>query len=381
MNFGDKRWMGNQNKLAVIPERIRDARVYRGFTQKELAEEIGITKQAICNYEKGLNHPTNDVLVKMMEALKFPLIFFYKPTVKNVEQGEVYFRSSALPAKKKEMLEQKLNYLSTEIIGFIEGFIKLPDVNLIMTEYQETYSKEDIVEIAHKLRNLWGIDSRPIKNLTYIMQENGCIVARLKLDSEKTDGYSKWMFNRPYTFLNAEKNGAVRARFTLAHELGHIILHRKLKNDEDIKRREWEANFFAGELLFPSEKVLDEIMYVSLDSLIPLKSKWGVSIGVLVRRCLDLELITDDRFTMLQKQISKRKWRKCEPLDDILEVEQPRLFKEAFDLLDENRIVSKAEIPDMIYFDEKELIDLCCLENDYFNEFSTPNKPKLTLIK
>lgn len=370
------------NKETAIPDRIKEARIYRGFTQQELANAIGLSKQSVCKYEIGKNKVPVDVLIKITNILNFPIRFFYKKKIatENID-GEVYFRSSAIPSKKKDMLIQKLNYLSAEITNFIELYIKLPVINLIDVEYKKEYSNQDIGNIVKQLRHHWGLSDKPIDNLTYTMQENGCVIARLFLDSEKTDGYSKWIGERPYTFLNTEKNAAVRARFTLAHELGHIVLHRNLKKGENIKKREKEANYFAGEFLFPNETVLDEIAFVTLDALLPLKAKWGISIGAIVRRCLDLELITEERYLLLQKQISKRKWRTFEPLDDTIKCEKPRLFNEAFNLLIDNGVLVKSDILNSILFSEDELVKICCLEPSFFKEKSISMKPKLKIVK
>ena len=379
---GDKKTFNLSGGIKkIIPDRIKEARIYRGLAQKELADMVGVTKQSICNYEKNLNEPTTEVLIRLSEALRFPINFFYKQRRTIDDAGEVYFRSSAIPAKTKEMLEQKLRFLANDIVGFVEDYINLPELDIIDVPYKSEYSKDDILRIAKELREYWGLSSKPIPNLTYVMQEHGCVIARLSLDSNRTDGYTKWINGRPITFLNTEKDAAVRARFTLAHELGHIILHRNLKPGEDIKRREKESNYFAGEFLIPSDSALDEIINISLDSFIPIKLKWKVSIGVIVRRCLDLDLITEDRFTLMQKQISKRRWRTYEPLDDMIEVEKPQLFKEAFTLLNENNILSKDEITDLIAFDKNELIELCCLPHDFFSDGQLSIKPKLRIVK
>ncbi len=383
MNSGKKvlNYKVTDKSKSVIPERIKETRIYRGLTQKELGEKIGLTRQAINSYEAGTNIPPLNILLEISKILEFPINFFYKERVNCKNQGEVYFRSSAIPCKTKDMLELKLKYLSTEIIYFIEKYINLPKLNLIDVEYKEEYSLNDIINIARKLRDHWGLNDKPIKNLTYVMQENGCIIARLNLNSEKTDGYSKWLSERPYTFLNADKNAAVRTRFTLAHELGHIILHRNLKDGEDIRKREKEANYFAGEFLFPSESAINEISFVSLDGLVPIKSKWGISIGAVIRRCLDLELITDERYTTLQKQISKRKWRTFEPLDDVIKCEEPQLFSEAFKLLIDNDIMTKSDIQNSILFSDDELINICCLDPSFFKEEKLSIKPKLKIVK
>ncbi|MFL0196957.1 ImmA/IrrE family metallo-endopeptidase [Clostridium sp. WILCCON 0269] len=384
MNSGNNKILNYKVKdksKAVIPERIKETRIYRGLTQRELGEKIGLTRQAINSYEAGTNVPPLNVLLEISKILDFPINFFYKERVVCENQGEVYFRSRAIPCKAKDMLELKLKYLSTEIVYFIEKYINLPKLNLIEVEYKEEYTINDIINIAKRLREYWGLNDKSVKNLMYVMQENGCIIARLNLNSKKTDGYSKWLSERPYTFLNTEKNAAVRTRFTLAHELGHIILHHNLRDGEDIRRREKEANYFAGEFLFPSEAVVNEISFVSLDALVPIKNKWGISIGAIIRRCLDLELITEERYTTLQKQISKRKWRTFEPLDDIIKCEEPQLFSEAFKLLVDNGIMTKSEIQNSILFSDDELINICCLDPSFFKEEKLSIKPKLEVVK
>jgi transcriptional regulator with XRE-family HTH domain len=93
---------------AIIPERLKDARIYRGYSQQELADKVDVTRQAISSYEKGKKNPSIEVLTNISMELKFPFDFFYK----HVEEQEVepvyFFRSMSIPKKTKEMLYKKM---------------------------------------------------------------------------------------------------------------------------------------------------------------------------------------------------------------------------------------------------------------------------------
>jgi len=252
-----------------------------------------------------------------------------------------------------------MEYFNSEILGFCNKYINLSKNNLIEVDKKDFFSHDDIREIVEELREKWDIYDAPINDLMYLMQKNGCIISYINLNSDKTDGFSCWIEGKPIILINNVKNSATRLRFTLAHELGHIILHKNLDSNESLKQREAEANFFAGELLFPTEQVINEVYSTTLDSFIPIKYKWKISIAAIIRRCLDLELITDESHLILQKQLSKRKWRKVEPLDDIIKNEEPQLVQDIFDLLINNNIVTKSGIADYIRFDDEELTKIC----------------------
>jgi len=133
----------------------------------------------------------------------------------------------------------------------------------------------------------------------------------------------------------------VRARYDAAHELGHLVLHRWVGPDEiedpkNLKEIEREANRFAGALLLPRRSFPNEVYTTRLDAFVTLKRRWKVAIQAMVYRCKDLAIFDEDQITNLYKQISYRKWRTREPLDDELPLEQPKLLTRAANLLVKN---------------------------------------------
>ena len=57
-------------------ERLKSARLYRGKTIKELADQTEISKQAISQFENGKATPSIETLLKIMNVLKFPREYF-----------------------------------------------------------------------------------------------------------------------------------------------------------------------------------------------------------------------------------------------------------------------------------------------------------------
>ncbi|WP_294379784.1 ImmA/IrrE family metallo-endopeptidase, partial [uncultured Clostridium sp.] len=233
------------------------------------------------------------------------------------------------------------------------------------------YDMEDIKQITLKIRELWNLKHDPIDNLSYVLQTNGFFINKQYIEQNKTDGFSQSIGDKFYIFISANKECAVRSRFDLAYELGHLVLHRNIDDDEQSSKCiERQADYFASELLYPSDIFINEIQSLPLnfETFIMLKEKWKISIQALIRKCRDLELISEDKYIYFQKKISYNKWRFKEPLDDYIIAEEPRLLKDAIELLIENNIINKRDILMNIELDKKDIIKLCNLPRDYFDE-------------
>ena len=119
------------------------------------------------------------------------------------------------------------------------------------------------------------------------------------INQSKTDGFSQIINEKAYIFISANKECAVRSRFDLAHELGHLVLHRNVEEDEQGSNCiERQADYFASEFIYPSDVFIKEIqtLPLSFETFIMLKEKWKISIQAIVRKCKDLELISDDKY-------------------------------------------------------------------------------------
>jgi len=105
---------------------------------------------------------------------------------------------------------------------------------------------------------------------------------------------------------------------------------------------------------------------LTLDTFLRLKEKWKVSVQMIIRKCYDLHLISDDKYTYFQKRISYKGWRRNEPLDDILIIEQPRILRDATELLIDSNKITKQQMVDEMALSKDDIIDLCNLSSDFF---------------
>ncbi|MDU4726377.1 XRE family transcriptional regulator [Clostridium sp.] len=360
----------------VYGQRIKQGRILRGLSQEQLGKKIGVTRQAISNCEKDTISLNTVNLLKLSEVLELPLSFFYKPPEDGNSDKIIFFRSKDIPKKTKEQLREEINIFDKEIVKYFEQYVKLPSINLpdlsdILKDESYNYKKETIIEVCKRIREHWGVGDKPIDNLTYVLQLNGFIISRQYINQDKTDAFSQKIDGNNYIFISGNKECAVRSRFDLAHELGHLVLHNNIEMDDfEDKIIERDADFFASELLYPSEVFLKDIQDYSLgfERFIELKEKWKISIQALVRKCKDLEVISDERYIYFQKRISFNKWRKEEPLDNRIVSEKPRLFEDVIEVLIENNILTKKDVLMNIALEKKDIIKYCNLDEDFFDD-------------
>lgn len=374
----------NKNDRKVVPNRIKQARISRGYSMGELAELIDVTRQSISQYELGKTVPSTSVIVKLSDILKYPTSFFYKeiPTNDNANSA-VFFRSRRTTTiKEKAACIEKISIFS-EINEYLRKYIDFPEVDLPKVDYDyytEEAPFEKIQEYVDILRQHWKLGKGPIENLTFLVQQNGIMQSCINMNYSKIDGLSVWYDGIPYIFMSKEKECNVRLRFGIAHELGHLIMHAGLFGEDDIKKTvinnklEHEANLFASAFLMPEETFSRDIYSTSLDHFIQLKKKWNVSIAAMIMRCESLDLLTENQVKYLNDQLWKRGYRKREPLDDVIPVEYPFAHKQAFKLLLDNNIVTVSQLVDEIGCYASEIEEYSYLEKGTLKLAEDPNK-------
>ncbi|BFK81303.1 XRE family transcriptional regulator [Clostridium baratii] len=367
INFGSI--AGNK----ICPDKIKEAREARGLSLAQLSDKIGVSSQAISKYEKGEIVPTPSVLLKMVDVLNFPISFFSTNDTNKLMNQTIYFRSNKnLTNKLKKACKIRIKWINN-MYNFINNYFDLPMLDLPdLGEIDiDTLDLMRIEEIANKLRNYWNLGDYPINNLLDILQKKGFVITKLEIGSKKIDAFSIWENDVPYIFIGSEKDSAVRSRFDLAHELAHLILHKDL-SEEDFEEEkdilEKQADAFAGAFLLPRESFNKEMITSSIDSFILIKRKWKVSVAAMIRRAQDIDILSDNQIKYLKSQMVKYGYYKKEPFDDILEPEKPYLFKQAFEILVDNKILTKEEILDIVKLNKDEALNLYSLKEDFFEK-------------
>lgn len=339
----------------LIPSRLQDARRALRLTQTDLAEQIGVTRQAISAYERGDKSPESETFQKIGEALGQPAAFFTTPDAPDFGRYSVrFFRKVGPDTIRRNDACAVLTSWFAQTARYLDTFVNYPAVDLPEASPSDPsgrYSSDEIEAVAEDCRRLWGLGLGPISNVAGLLESKGVTLCRYEIPGERIDAFSFWNGDRPFVFMAAEKESGSRVRFDLAHELGHLILHRWIEPEEvadpkTLKIIEREADRFAGAFLLPRRSFPAEVYSARLDAFVDLKRRWKVSVQGMIYRCHDLGVIDETQFTNLYKQLSFRKWRTREPLDDpkVIPIEQPRLMRRAMELVLESGRLHPDEI-------------------------------------
>jgi Zn-dependent peptidase ImmA (M78 family) len=101
-----------------------------------------------------------------------------------------------------------------------------------------------------------------------------------------------------------------------------------------VKEADEEARRFVGELLLPEEVIRAEVIPpITLSGLVSHRAKYKVSLQFLIRRTLDLDIVSQNQYRYLMMQVSSRGWRTKEPGDDAVTQEQPRMFAKMVEVI------------------------------------------------
>ncbi len=178
-----------------------------------------------------------------------------------------------------------------------------------------------------------------------------------------------------------QKHVAVRSRFDIAHELGHMILHRQFRQlpqreDHLFKLIENQAHRFASAFLLPAEAFREDLGVITLDRCVALKSKWGVSVQAMLKRAGQICVISEGQEQRLWMNLGRRKWRTKEPLDDVLPPEEPRFLLKSIELLAQHRIVDPQDMPTRLALAPRDVEELAGLPPGYL----VPKGPKARLL-
>jgi Zn-dependent peptidase ImmA (M78 family)/transcriptional regulator with XRE-family HTH domain len=342
-----------------VSQRLIEARYVLQMSRAELARELGITGQAIGYYEIGERIPDMSILLRISKVLNQPVSFFLRASASIEEVRETrFFRSIGTRSNKvNQALDVKTKWL-WELVGLIGQHVKLPSANLPEVPAAKSgseFSLSEIEEIATRVRRHWGLGDGPIANVIALFETHGIIVTRFELGSEEIDAFSCWIKRRPYVLLGSEKERCCRSRYDAAHELGHLLLHRHIGQEDLAKKRirdqiESEANIFAGAFLLPRPAMLREFYSTRMRHLQGLKARWRVSMQAIAHRCKDIGLIDEYQYILFRKQISFRRWQKNEPLDDIIPPEQTEWLLKCWKLLAEKKIIREVGLEDELGF-------------------------------
>lgn len=285
-----------------FPQKLKLARLGAGLSQQELADAIGgISKQMISKYENGLSVPESDKLVRIAKAVgRKPGFLMRRPSF---ALADVEFRQTG------PLLEKQIAQVQAEVAAQLEARIDLEQVLAIerslkfnLEEAQKALletkkavehavasaqnvlkaTEQAIEQAAEAVRSAWHLGTNPIPNASEMLERQGIHVIATEAP-EGFDGMSTWVGNRHGVIVVRDTLPAdpFRFRFTLMHELGHLVLN--IPDNIHHTTRERMCDRFAGAMLFPAERVREEFgdhrKELFLKEFIEQKCRYGISIA------------------------------------------------------------------------------------------------------
>ena len=333
---------------------LRIARQARGWSQTELSKRSGVSRANLSKLENGLIAPTEDVLTSVSATLGFPVKFFFQnDRVIGLPMSVQYRKRASVGQKAIERLEAELNIRILHIRRLLDAAELEPKLSLPRLDVDE-YSA-DPEDIADHIRRTWLVPSGPIRELVGWVERAGCIVVHCDFAALKVDGFTVQIPDMPPCIFLNRNMPADRQRFSLAHELGHVVMH-QVPSPE----MENEANKFASALLMPARAIRPHFSgrRLTMERLAALKPIWRVSMAALLYRSKEIGAVTENQSQYLWRQMSAMGCRRTEPPELDLKVEMPTVIPEIVRLHLEDLGYSLSDLAEALRTNEEDLLAL-----------------------
>jgi Zn-dependent peptidase ImmA (M78 family)/transcriptional regulator with XRE-family HTH domain len=320
------------------PHRLVTARELLGYSQVDAAREVGaltpapLTSASISQFEKGHVRPSAATLERLAEALQVPVSFFAARTrsaaSERINEERAYERAFFRSLRSSAVSDRRRARALTELVHLLvlelQEIVELPPFDVPEHPARDERAAE---EAADLVRRAWQVPDGPIPDVVHLLERHGIVAARFRVATDKVDAFNIPYPDRPVVVLGADKGHRDRSRFDVAHELGHIVLHRQLEPGD--KALEQQAHQFAAAFLLPARDIEHQLpRKADWGRLVELKREWHVSIAALLKRAHTLDVMRDDDYTRAMKALSARGWRRQEPAD-LGAPELPRLLAAA----------------------------------------------------
>jgi Zn-dependent peptidase ImmA (M78 family)/transcriptional regulator with XRE-family HTH domain len=350
--------------MTIFGERLSRARKAAGLSLRDLASEVELSHAAIKKYEDGAAMPSSAILLRLSKALGVRSEYFFRPLTPDL--AFVGFRKrSSLPKKR----EDKISHL---ILDQIERRLELESLfpkspvapfRVIQGLPDQIDDYAAIEAIADKVRERWDLGSDPIPDVVDLLESRGIRVFTVDIEGDdKFDGLQATVAGGPVVVVGKHWPGD-RQRFTLVHELGHLMLHGRLHRN---LAEEKACHRFAGAFLFPATAVHREIgqhrTSIELQELALLKEEFGLSMQAILYRALDLSIISRGYFQGCMRLFKVKGWHRREPGAEYRQ-EKAHLFQQMlFHALAENYI-GESKAAELLGLPIARLQSLRALEN------------------
>lgn len=312
-------------KNRVYPAMITLAREARGYSQTRLSELSGISQAHISKIEASIIDASPEIVSALAKAVEMPERFFCQPDeVLGAGTNEFFHRKrQAVPIGVLRQIHAQINILRIHVERLLKS-VEMPAGKIPQLTLRDF--KGESREAARAVRSVLQVPSGPIPNLVRVIENAGGLVIPVNFGTYEVDAISRWVPGLPPLFFVNSAAPVDRFRMNLAHELGHMVLHRVPEPD-----MEHQANAFASEFLMPEADIKNHLYGLNLSKLAALKPYWRTSMAAILKTASELKCITEGSARYLWVQLSSRGYRKREPVELDLQAEPPTLLGEIFE--------------------------------------------------
>jgi Zn-dependent peptidase ImmA (M78 family)/transcriptional regulator with XRE-family HTH domain len=345
------------------------ARQTRKVSQPELVAALnGAVSQAqLSKIEHGQIQPDAELVERFAEALKYRPSFFCNPVYQRMDPVSFHRKRKKLSARDRDAIHGQSEIYRInlkKLMPAVELEAQLPPVPSIDPDQYAG----DIPKIALTIRQRWGVPRGPIKDLTKLVEDSGVIVVAFDFGTPLIDGFCQHAGDNlpPVIFINL-RQPKDRYRFSLAHELGHLVMHQTPNPEQEL-----QANQFASELLMPTTEVRPQFYNLSISKFMELKLYWGASMQALIYKAWQIGKISDRMFKYYNIEMAKRGFKTKEPVEWNGSGESPSTLAQLLSTYVDDLSYSTTDLGELLGLSEDEVVGLY--------QLSGRRKPHLKLV-
>jgi Zn-dependent peptidase ImmA (M78 family)/transcriptional regulator with XRE-family HTH domain len=319
----------------IVGSNIRLARLFNGLSLAELGEKLDKSKQYLSRVETGAEPVSTSLEQALVEHLGVLPEFFWEADSMPLTEEQCHFRKQLTTKVALRQYARARGEMLKRLVSVLDEHLELPKYEV--TEADPS-SDESIERGAEACRSAWGLGWGPISNITRVAERAGAVVMRVAGLANEVDAVS-FATRRPVIALNDSGRSACRARFGIAHELGHFALHIGVLTGDRLT--ESQANRFASAFLLPRAAYLAEShralrgTRINWEYMSELKYRWGVSKAALLYRGRQLGVFTEDQIRAGYITLKRHGEAIEEREDKHMPVEQPELVDEGLRVMTE----------------------------------------------
>ena len=337
-----------QNEI-LNPKMFALGREARGYSQSDLAQLSGVGRTNISRFENDGQELSEDFLTRIVDTLKFSETL-YKVQAELLPPA-TYRKQDSIKVKVVTQVDAMINIYAFGIRNLLTA-MRFEDLNVPSYLVSQDQSAE---QAAAFTRKAWKMPKGEITNLTTILEANGFITMPVNFGTDHIDSRSILIDDKyPVIFYNKKLRGD-RLRFTLAYELGHIVMHTRsslVRFDNS-----HEANVFAAEFLMPKDDITKDLhAKIDLEDLAQLKNKWLVSMQAILYRAEDLGVITENHKRYIINRFNKMQILKREPKELDIAIERGQLLRDLITKYRSRQKMNVKQIAAFFYMREEEFL-------------------------